>query len=581
MILQALNQYYNRLVENGELERPGWELVNVSYALQIDDDGELVRVLPQEAEVVRGKKTVKLPKQINVPAQVKRSVDISPNFLCDNSTYIIGIDAKGKPDRSIKCFEASREKHCEWLKNSISKPAKAVTNFFIKWDPKKAAENPVLEPYLESIQKGGNLIFDYNGEFVQNCPEIQNIWNERYQDHSDNDEMICLVTGKKASIARIHPSIKGIYGGQTSGVSLVSFNKPSFESYGFDGKQGLNAPVSEEAAFGYTSALKFMVNNAGKNWRIGDTTTVFWSESGRDEYSDYADFMLGGDVPSGETDDTIYQRLKDLSLGRKVIFDQGSLMPDEKFYILGLEPNAARLSVKYFISNEFGVFVKNVLEHHERLEIVRPNYDQKQYLSFWNIFNETVNPKSKDKSPSPVLVAAVVRAVLQGLPYPALLYDQIQLRIRADRIVNRTRASIIKAYLIRNIANNNKKLKEVVTVELNENTTYQPYLFGRLFAVLEALQSAANPGINTTIRDRYFNSACSTPAVVFPQLLKLAQAHLKKVNQGTAVYYNKLICTIMEGIHSEFPARLSLYDQGVFQLGYYHQFQKRFEKKED
>ena len=118
-------------------------------------------------------------------------------------------------------------------------------------------------------------------------------------------------------------------------------------------------------------------------------------------------------------------------------------------------------------------------------------------------------------------------------------------------------------------------------MELNQDTTYQPYLLGRLFAVLEGLQQAANPGINTTIRDRYFNSACATPAVVFPQLLKLAQAHLKKLGGGLEVNYNKQISDILAKFDRDYPASLNLYDQGIFQLGYYHQTQARFTKKEE
>jgi CRISPR-associated protein Csd1 len=214
---------------------------------------------------------------------------------------------------------------------------------------------------------------------------------------------------------------------------------------------------------------------------------------------------------------------------------------------------------------------------------VRPNYDVRSSLSFKQLLDETVNPKSRDKTPSPLLSGALVRSVLTGLPYPRLLLDQTELRIRAEHRITRGRAAIIKAYLLKNttLSDNYDQYKEALTVELNESTNYQPYLLGRLFAVLEGLQQAANPGINTTIRDRFFNSACATPGVVFPQLIKLAQAHLKKLDGGLSVYYNRQLGDILSRFDADYPTRLSLYDQGIFQLGYYHQVQARYAKKEE
>ena len=196
---------------------------------------------------------------------------------------------------------------------------------------------------------------------------------------------------------------------------------------------------------------------------------------------------------------------------------------------------------------------------------------------------ETVNQKSRDKTPSPLLSGSLIRSVLMGQPYPRLLLDQVEIRIRAEREITRGKAAVIKAFLLKQPTNEylNESSKEALCVELNQNTTYQPYLLGRLFAVLEGLQEATNPGINTTIRDRYFNSACATPAVVYPQLIKLAQAHLKKLGGRQEVYYKKQIGEILTKFNRDYPVRLNLYDQGIFQLGYYHQTQARYMKKED
>ena len=579
MILQALNQYYDRLVQEGELEKPGWQAVKVSYALEIDDDGRLVRVLPLLSEETRGKKQVMVPRRMKLPAQVKRSADISANFLCDNASYILGVDKKGKPERTLKCFLACRELHVNLLEEVNSATAHAICRFFEAWNPQEAVQDPVLMPYLEDIQAGVNITFSYANSFADEWPEIQRAWDKHYNATGEGEVMRCLVTGEKVLPARIHPIITGVAGGQPMGTTLVGFNAPAYESFGRDGGQGLNAPVSEKAAFAYSAALNYMIANRGHHIRLSDATVVFWAESGKDAYAVCLAAMLG-DEESAPDEQDLYESIKGLAAGYRVIWRDNELEPGERFYILGLAPNAARLSVRFFLQNTFGDFARNVQAHHDRMQIIRPKYDARASLSFRQVLNETVNPKSRDKMPSPLLSGALVRSVLMGLPYPMMLLEQVELRIRAEHQISRGRAAIIKAFMLRNTQDHEKynSYKEALGVELNERTNYQPYLLGRLFAVLEALQQAANPGINTTIRDRYFNSACATPAIIFPQLIKLAQAHLKKIDAGLSVYYNKQLGEILSRFESDYPTRLSLYDQGIFQLGYYHQVQVRYTK---
>ena len=581
MILQALNQYFDRLVDAGTLERPGWQPVKVSYALQIDDEGNLKRILPLLHEEERGKKKVLLPQFTNVPAQEKRAVGIVSNFLCDNSTYFLGIDSKGKPERTLKCFQACKALHEKLLGSSDSPPARAVIRFFQNWNPETAAEQESLKPYLEEIKAGANLVFDYRNQYVHQYPEIQALWNAAYTVPAEGEQLRCLVTGTYGAVARLHPSIKGVAGGQPTGTSLVSFNASAFESFGRDGSQGYNAPVSEKAAFAYTAALNYMIAEKGHHIRLSDTTIVFWAEHGENAYSDGFSAMMGEE--NGISEDQLFTALKQLAAGRTAPLNEIELSPSEHFYVLGLAPNAARLSVRFFLQDSFGAFAERLLEHHARLNIAKPAFDTRVHLSFWQLLNETVNQKSRDKTPSPLLAGSLMRSVLMGQPYPRLLLDQVEIRIRADREVNRARAAIIKAFLLKQPMNENlnERSKEALCVELNQDTAYQPYLLGRLFAVLEGLQQAANPGINATIRDRYFNSACATPAVVFPQLVKLAQAHLKKLGRSKEVYYNKQIGDILAKLVQDYPARLNLYDQGIFQLGYYHQTQSRYTKKEE
>ena len=580
MILQALNHYYDRLVQDGTLERPGWQPVKVSYALQINDGGQLTHVIPRMTEVERGKKKVMVPMVMNLPAQVKRTVGIASNFLCDNAAYMLGLDSKGKPERSIKCFKACRDLHLELLKGVGSAPARAICRFFESWQTQTARDCALLAPFMDDLLGGVNITFAYGQSDIENWPEVQRAWDDYYNAEGEGSAMRCLVTGEESIPARIHPSIKGVAGGQPMGTTLVGFNAPAFESFGRDGGQGLNAPVSEKAAFAYSSALNYMIAEQGHHLRLSDATIVFWAESGNDAYASFFATTFD-DTPLEDGD--IQDALKQLASGQRIAWQDTDLNPDEHFYILGLAPNAARLSVRFFLQDTFGAFARNMQAHHDRLEIVRPNYDNRASLSFRQLLNETVNQKSRDKSPSPLLSGALVRSVLTGLPYPELLLNQTQLRIRAEHQITRGRAAIIKAFLLKKstVSGNSDQYKEALTVELNENTNYQPYLLGRLFAVLEGLQQAANPGINTTIRDRFFNSACATPGVVFPQLIKLAQAHLKKLDGGLSVYYNKQLGDILSRFGTDYPARLSLYDQGIFQLGYYHQVQARYVKKEE
>lgn len=581
MILQALNHYYDVLTKAGTLERPGWQPVKVSYALEINDNGQLVRVLPLMAEEERGKRKVLMPRIMNLPAQIKRSVGIAPNFLCDNASYLLGLDDKGKPERAAKCFQSCRELHTGLLRDVDGSPARAICRFFNTWQPQTALDCIALQPFLKDIMGGVNITFAYGECFVGDLPEVQLAWDAHFNTEGEGEIMRCLVTGEAVIPARLHPSIKGVAGGQPTGTTLVGFNAPAFESFGRDGGQGLNAPVGEKAAFAYGAALNYMIAKRGHHFSLSDTTIVFWSESGEESYNGCYAALMGQESPLN--DDDIYQMLRNLANGRRVIWQEAELDPDERFYVLGLAPNAARLSIRFFLQDTFGAFARNLAVHHERMRIIRPDFDTRTALTFRQMLEETVNQKSRDPTPSPLLSGAVVRSVLMGLPYPTMLLEQVELRIRAEHGITRGRAAIIKAFLLRNTQDNEKynQYEEALDVELNDNTNYQPYLLGRLFAILEGLQRAANPGINTTIRDRFFNSACATPGVVFPQLIKLAQAHLKKLDSGLSVHYSKQLGDILSRFNADYPPRLSLNDQGIFQLGYYHQVQARYGKKED
>ena len=583
MILQALVRCYESLAAARKLEKPGWSMVKVSWGLELTPEGQIERLWPLELADEKGKKR---PQLVKLPVPVKRAVGIIPNFLCDNSSYILGRDNKGKPERSLECFKACAARHREILAEVDHPMAKAILRFFAGWDPQTAEENAVLAPEWEEILKGGNLVFCMDGVYAQDVPEIAQAWDEAYADDEKAEMGRCLVTGQKAPVAILHPSIKGIVGAQPSGATLVGFNAPSLESFGKDDRdkqgQGRNAPVSTYAAFAYTEALNYLLREPAYHSRLGDTTLIYWAEGAEEEYSSAIAAMM-------QNDNVEQKDLKDameaLSGGRVVLWNKLPLNPANRFYILGIAPNAARLAVRFFLQNTFGSFAANLDRHQKRLEIVRPAFDNRNSLSIWSLLRETANPNSRDKKPPEPLVGALLRAVLMNALYPAELFAQTEIRLRAEHEVSRGKAAILKAYLTRNVvemkAENAHPYEEVLQVELNENTTYLPYRLGRLFAVLEALQQKANPGINATIKDRYFNSACATPAVVFPALIRLAQNHLNKLDGGVKVYYDKLITGLFNTMDESYPTRLSLQDQGIFQIGYYHQKQKFFTKKEE
>ena len=575
MILQALTRYYEDLLSRGEIAAPGWSPAKISYALCLNGAGDLEQVIPTMEEVTKGKKTVLQPQTFSLPAAVKRTVGIDANFLWDNSSYLLGVDQKGKPERSRDCFAAAAQKHHAVLDGVDSPIARAVLTFFDTWQPEHAAEHPALTGQFEEVTAGANLLFRVDGCYPQKDDAIRAAW-QSCRESSDPDavRMQCLVTGREDEITATHPAIKGVRNAQSSGAALVSFNAPAFCSYGRE--QNFNAPVGKYAAFAYTAALNHLLADRKNVQLIGDTTVVCWAEGADPAYQSFFGTACFG-AETGLSDDDLRAALKRLAELKPC--DDLGIDPNRPFYILGLSPNAARLSVRFFLRDSFGRLMKNVNAHYERLEIVRPAYAKTNILPLWAMLRETVNLNSRDKSPSPAMAGAATRAVFSGGPYPASLLEAVMLRIRAERNITWGRAAIIKAYYLKNPHKDCPK--EVLTVSLNEASTDTAYTLGRLFSVYEAVQQAANPGINTTIKDKYFNSAAAMPAGIFPVLNNLCQKHLRKLDGRQRVYYDKQIMTLKGILGESYPMRMTLAQQGSFDLGYYHQTQKRYTKKED
>lgn len=576
MILQALVKEYEKLVEKKLVPEIGWCQANVSYAIELNEDGTIKEIHSLKINETMGKKQVWKPVKKSVPEMVTRSSGVLANFLCDNAKYFLGIDNNGTNDRMLECFQAAKEKHIALLKDIDEPIARAICNFFLSWDPKIARENYYVDEKWDELNDGGNIIFCIGTDEAQDNIKIKEVWNNNIKRAGEDKKGICLVTGEKTEIARIHRGIKGVPGAQSSGAALVSFNAPAFESYGKE--QSYNAPVGKYAEFAYTTALNYLLGNRDRTFQVGDSMIVFWAENGNEAYQDTFSFVMN---PHTDNEEQIQKVFDALKKSRYIDINDIKIDLEQNFYILCLAPNAARLSVRFFYQNTFGDILSNVDEHYKRMEIIKPSWEEQKYLSIHGMLRETVNQKSKDKTPAPNMAAMVLQSILSGSRYPESLYINTLICIRSENgNVTWGKAAIIKAFLIKNY-----KWKEGENyMSLEENCNDTSYILGRLFSVLESIQKDANPTISSTIRDQYFNSACMTPASVFPILLRLKNSHIKKLERErgarTRIYYENLVGNLMDNLNG-FPHRLTLEEQGKFMFGYYHQTQKKYEKKED
>jgi CRISPR-associated protein Csd1 len=568
MILQALSDYYERLKDNSDADIPllGFGRQKIHFAVVINRRGELLQI----RDIRETLKKKQVPKQLTVPEGVKRASNIAPNFMWDNTGYVMGADNKENNKRTLQCFSALKELHHIIGGNLNDEGMEAVLYFLDSWNPAEALN---LTHWKEIA--GMNLVFQLDGDlqYMHERPKIQDAWLKYYQDESSDQFATCLVSGKQAPIARLHPKIKGVGGAQTSGAAIISFNLEAFLSY--EKKQNFNAPVSEDIAFAYTTALNYLLRfESRQKVRIGDAATVFWTER-ESPIEGFMGMILDPREDSGDLKE-VRDFLEAVRDGKKPAKLNDS---DIKFYILGLSPNASRLSVRFWHVSTVGDISAKIGLHFKDLSIIKNFDSDPEFPGIWQLLRETAILRKSDNI-SPVLAGSVMRSILTGAFYPQSLMMAVINRIRADQTVNYLRATLIKGCLVRKYRITNKSME--VNMALNKESTNIAYLLGRLFAALEKAQKDAIPGANTTIKDRFYGSASATPRTVFPQLLRLAQHHIQKAEYGRNT--DKMIEEIMQGIQ-EFPAHLNLDDQGLFAIGYYHQRQafytKSAEKKEE
>lgn len=442
----------------------------------------------------------------------------------------------------------------------------ALTRFLDRWTPDQFAALS-LDP--EALDQ--NIVFEFERGFIHDRPAAVALLRD-----DAGAGGLCLVTGATGPVARLHPSIRGVMGAQSSGASLVSFNAEAYESLGKS--QGDNAPVSQAGAFAYGTALNALLErkaNAAdqRHLRIGDTTMVFWAEAVKAEAADWTEVLMGLAInPPDDAAETKTLQAALESVARGQATEDPRLDPSTKVYLLGLAPNAARLSVRFWHPGDFGGFARNVRRFWDDLAIEPAGW--KGPPAAWSLLYEVALLGKAENIP-PLLGGQVMRAVLTGQPLPRSLLSGVIARIRADGRITARRAAICRAVINRHAA------KEEIPVSLDPDNLNPAYRLGRLFAVLESIQQRALPGLNATIKDRYFAAASATPARVFPLLVKNATHHIalmRKEGGGLGHWFESRMGAIWAGLGPDLPRSLNLEDQGRFVAGYYHE---KFNKTKD
>jgi CRISPR-associated protein, csd1 family len=604
MILQSLDRYYYRLLSeedgSGKPKVPcyGYSDEYISCILVLNASGQIIDYIPHLTSDKNPQ-----PKRMFVPQSFKRTSGLRPFFLWDKTDYVLGIDKDRKiKDKNFKIF---RDSHLSLLKNEKNIGLQALCKFLQNWQPKDFSSLPFDITEL----LGGNVVFKLDGQkgMLHEQSDMQTLWDnclkERYADEwfgfqsdasvkptkitkknkykdSVKEYGICLVSGEEHPIARTHLlPIKGVQGGQSSGCSIVSFNNNAFTS--FNKEQGANSPISEYSSFNYTTTLNYLLRRENNHsFTIGDASTVFWAEAPDDSSAEaeeafFFDMMT---VTDGEENQKVFDILQQIAKGRPLKEIVPNLHADTRFYILGLAPNASRISIRFWLNTTFGQLAQNLSDHWQDLAIDPCPWQTPP--SIWRLLIQTA-PLGKTENISPVLAGEMTRAVINGTLYPMSLLSQLLARIRTDGDANGLRIAMIKAILARKFRKG--LIKEGVPMSLDKESTNRAYLLGRMFAVLERIQYQALGDINASIADRYYGSASAVPFSVFPHLLVGARHHLSRLRKdkpGLAVNLDKDLGEIIAALPEHYPRHFSIDEQGRFSIGYYQQKQSYFASKE-
>lgn len=592
-ILASLTKAYDRIKDAPPF---GYSAEKIGFVISLNDDGTVASVSDLRSEDKK-----RSPRVMQVPQPIKRTVDVAPNFLWDKTSYVLGVtsenfDALDQKKRQ-KRVQRLADEHAAFVKRHLAALAdiddpglNALRLFLQSWRPEEFAG-----PHWPADLKDQNAIFALESDrrdeiYLHDRPAAKSLW-ERLNASDGSAKAVCLVTGEEAPIARLHPAIKGVWGAQTSGASIVAFNQEAFTSY--EHEQGNNAPVSEAAVFRYTTALNaFLARDSHNRIQIGDASTVFWADAQASETAAEAEATFVGMFDEGmpaivatfeRVNEKIETRkvgdiLERIRKGQPLEDVAPKLAQGVRFHVLGLAPNAARLSIRFWFDNDFGVLTRNYQRFVADMRIEPPPRETNPPL--WRYLVETAVLGKRENVP-PNLAGEWIRSILTGAVYPQTLLLTVLMRIRADGEINALRVAILKALVIRNFRN-----EKEAPVSLDLENRNKGYLLGRLFAAYEQAQTAAlGAKVNATIKDKFYGAASAQPRRVFGLLEKGSANHLSKVGKqapGFRIALERTIGGIMEQMSpgdEPFPASLSAQEQALFGLGYYHQRNEFFKPK--
>lgn len=605
-MLRALSEYYDCLCRQKDsgLVPDGYSRIGVNYNLVLNADGSIREILPYVNTVTDGKKTKEVPREELFP--FRNSVPgIAAETVDHREKYLFGIewDKPGETLTTSKnsrlAFAKSKEKNLEFLDSLSSPVTDAFKRFLRRWEPESEIGNPFLTA-LGKRYAGAKFVVTSEEDAaaqrpLNRDPLVKEKWETSFRNRPvPNDAMMgqCSISGKYGQIARIHDNLTGISGGLATGVNIVCLKSPAFWSYGR--KESYNSSVSQETMEKYTKAFNYLTSTPNHKQVLDDMTLLCWAMTKESETpyiqafnTGVGFFHLQAEDPAEAERNEREMREKELSSifsqlaqGKEANWKGFGVDENTEFYLFGVKPNSSRLAVKIFEHNSFGNMMRNVGQHRADMQL-SPKDKQ---IPVWLLGKALKSPvASKDALP-PDLSARILQSVLKGTPYPRYMLETAVRRAKTDQddtskkfyAVSRDRVRIIKACLTRM-----NMIKRGEWNMLNTQNKDGAYNCGRLFAVLEMIQQKALPGINATIKDKFFSSACSTPYLVFPRLIKLSQSHLGKLDKGSVIFYEKHIQEILSNLGDSFPKAMSMEKQGMFILGYYQQKESFFEKKNE
>jgi CRISPR-associated protein Csd1 len=578
MILQELVRYYDRKSRDSDpaqrLPSYGLEDKDIPFVIEVAPDGKVVQL--RDTRSLHGKKL--RAQSFLVPQGVKKTSGVAANLLWDSAAYVIGLDKARKGKAEVTPHAAFRARI-----DALPVKAQADAGLRAVIAALDRADWTVIRAHAawDEIEKSSpTMTFQLSGDVDLVCqrPAVANAAQPAATTEARLG--VCLVDGSPAPIQRLHASIKGVWGAQSSGANIVSFNARSFESYGKAERQGENAPIGERAAFAYTTALNHLLDKDSRNRvQVGDASTVFWADTPSQFDGEFtlADFF-------GESKDDPDRGVRAVQALHQAMAS-GSLPVGERdtqFFVLGLAPNAARISVRFWLCAPLAELAPRIAQHFDDLKVVRRFDSDPVTPSLFRLLASIALLGKLDNVP-PRLAGEWMRSILEGQPFPATLLNAAVIRCKAEQEVTTLRAAILKAWLNREHRRTHPQAQpthQYFKEDLDMQQTEAPYLLGRLFAVLERIQQHAQPGINATIRDRYYGAASTAPVSVFTTLLRLKNAHLKKLSDAQTTYFERMVGEIMLPL-SDFPRQLALPQQAKFALGYYHQRQAFYTRRDE